>query len=327
MKIVHVGLMKSGTTFIQHAFAASRSAFSENGILYPGQLFNQQHACYGLCGHYIPWVTPRRKWSALGESMLKEIDAHAGDILISSEALSSMDAEGIARFCEVLGGVDCIVITVRNFAKTLLSAWQQNIKGGGKNSLTDFLYRIEKDRKHKTGVWNTYSFGSIAKKWRQHANVELIVVGKGAPSVDDPLLEAFAQIIGSPLFNPGELSESARNVSLCFEDVEVLRYINRLFEAAPRGYREQITNSLLRSQFFPAASYSSGKKIALPSRYAEKIERWAESEIAKLPSDIQVHGSLNDLIQSKDVPQMDMPNFNPEECFMRFVRVVANKGK
>ena len=317
--------MKSGTTFLQNAFSNSRVKLKENGVLYPGNQYNQQHACYGICGDFIPWVSPCQRWTAMGKSMLQEIKDHNGDILITSEALASMNMVGIELFCEQLEGVDKVVITVRNFTKTLLSAWQQSVKGGGKNGLIEFFERLDRDYQEQKGLWRTYSFGRIAEKWSKHANVHLIVVEEESTSVCDSVLETFSEIIGVSLPAPPNLSESERNVSLHFEDVETLRHINMLFETTPKQERVRMIRKLLNNHFFPATSISSGLPIRITTSYAKKTEKWAEKEIEILPSDIRVHGNLENLKRSKSVLEGELKNMNRDECFRRLVEIVGNR--
>ena len=300
---------------------------AENGMLYPGQLFNQQHACYGICGDYIPWVSRRRKWNAMGKSLLREVEAYEGDVLISSEALSSMDSEGVAHFCDQLDGVDLVIMTVRNFAKTLLSAWQQNVKGGGKSTLNDFFRRLERDSETKKGLWKTYEFGAIAERWSKRANVELIVVGEGDKSAGDPLLETFSRVIGITLADPGPMSESERNVSLHFEDVEVLRHINVLFEAMPRKDRERMIRKLLKDHFFPAALSRSGQSIGISSAYLKKAAMWAEQEIESVPLEVSVHGNLRHLVKSERSSRSEVKALSRDESFQRFVEIVGTRGR
>lgn len=327
MKIAHIGLMKSGTTYIQNALAASREKMAHSGMLYPGEMFNQQHACYGICGRDIPWVSPRRRWAELGNSMLHEIRNHGADTLISSEALSSLDSSGVGRFCSQLGGIDCVVITVRNFPKMLLSAWQQSIKGGGRSTLDEFFERLEKQRKKNTGLWRTYAFGQIAARWAQCSKIELIVVDKPSRGTKDPLLATFSRIIGMALDEPSQLTESERNISLLFEDVEVLRHINVLFEKMTRLERERMTRRLLKRLFFPMASRNNGSAIMLPPEYVGKSEEWAQSELEMLPKEISITGNLDHLVRMDAVPVGNLEEVSRDAAFRRFVELVSQVGK
>lgn len=263
----------------------------------------------------------------MGKSLLREVEAYEGDVLISSEALSSMDSEGVAHFCDQLDGVDLVIMTVRNFAKTLLSAWQQNVKGGGKSTLNDFFRRLERDSETKKGLWKTYEFGAIAERWSKRANVELIVVGEGDKSAGDPLLETFSRVIGITLADPGPMSESERNVSLHFEDVEVLRHINVLFEAMPRKDRERMIRKLLKDHFFPAALSRSGQSIGISSAYLKKAAMWAEQEIESVPLEVSVHGNLRHLVKSERSSRSEVKALSRDESFQRFVEIVGTRGR
>lgn len=325
--IAHVGLMKSGTTYIQNTLRKNKDELLKNGILYPGEQFNQQHACYGICGNDIPWVSPRRRWAALGREMLSEIQAYKQNVLISSEGLSSMDESGVNRFCERVGGVDYVVMTVRNFQKTLLSAWQQNIKGGGKSTLIQFLDRLEEQKKKNSGLWRTYAFGEIAERWSRHASVELIVVSENADSSQSFLLSEFNRILGVTLTEPAKISESEKNSSLLFDDVEVLRHINVLHSGLPKVERERMIRRLLKNFFYPSVGKTEGTRIKLPERYWEKSQRWAEEQIQYLPASVTIAGDAMELVKSDSVPVGNLPALSLDKCFSRIVKLIAEEGR
>jgi hypothetical protein len=64
--ILHVGQMKSSTTFVQRILSGNRRRLLDQGIFYPGKAANQQFACYGIAGESIPWVQDKNKKIAGG---------------------------------------------------------------------------------------------------------------------------------------------------------------------------------------------------------------------------------------------------------------------
>lgn len=297
-KIVHVGQMKSGTTFVQNTLAQNRERLLAAHILYPGMKINQQHACYGLCGKDIYWVRDPSRWQSLARDLLDDIYAYGGDVIISSEALSCMDESGIERFVEKMGGIDQVIITVRNLPSTILSAWQQAIKRGGEESLMSFLDRLEKTRGSRDGLWRNYSFGNTAKRWSLHGDVALIVV-ESFPR--EKLAEVVLMAAGGHGVEmaPGDLTAEERNVSLNWEDVELLRRMNAFSNEMPDQEREDYRGFLLKTLLFPAAQAKAGARIQFPADLLEMARGWARDEIDLIPASTQIRGEI-DLLGSAE---------------------------
>ncbi|MCP9951518.1 hypothetical protein LUX33_25860 [Actinomadura madurae] len=67
--VLHIGLQKSGTTFLQHVLQAGGEALAEAGVLYPvppdwergkRTVANHEWPSYGLLGTEFPWVSRER---------------------------------------------------------------------------------------------------------------------------------------------------------------------------------------------------------------------------------------------------------------------------
>lgn len=294
-KIIHVGQMKSGTTFIQNSLSSNREFLLQKGILYPGKLFNQQHACYGICGKNIPWVSHGEKWSELGRELLNDIEQNDGDILISSEALSCMSVDGVDDFVEKVGGIDEVVITIRNFHRVILSAWQQSIKGGGVKSFGEFFNAMREDRALNKGLWKNYSFGETAKLWSKHAEVKIVIAESDKGK--NLLLDRFSSACNMPNLEAVKLNASQENKSLKREDVEILRVLNKLNLSMERNEREEYVRWLLSKGMFVASSMSEGERIKLPEENLEESIAWAKEELNKIPKRSLVLGDTGDIVK------------------------------
>ena len=83
---VHIGLPKTGTTFLQTTMWHNRRLMREHGLLYPGtNRMDHYHACQAIRGA-APSACPaaRRRWDRIG----RELAAWDGDGLVSHEFLS-----------------------------------------------------------------------------------------------------------------------------------------------------------------------------------------------------------------------------------------------
>lgn len=323
--VAHVGQMKSGTTFIQQTLAHNRDDLLGSGVLYPGPKFNQQHACYGLCGNDIYWVHDAERWRHAGDAMLGTIADFEGTVLISSEALSCMDEAGVQRFAEQIGPIDHVVVTVRNMLSTLLSAWQQGVKRGAETSLADFFRRMEDDRSTETGLWRNYAFGNTARRWSQWAAVSLVVV-ESFPR--NEVVNVFLRAAGleSVELDVPELSAQDRNVSLRWEDAEVLRALNAAINRRDRPDADAFRGFILERLLFPAAQDGIGTPIKFPEEHMGSSLAWARDEIDKLPPSTRVFGEVERLASTDrvetaaDAPPADLAARVEELLFHWFDR-------
>ncbi|MFD0851727.1 hypothetical protein ACFQ07_05825, partial [Actinomadura adrarensis] len=95
--IVHIGLQKSGTTFLQHMLHDGHEVLARADVLYPVPVDwekgkrtvpNHEWSSYGLLGTEFPWVSERRaaveapSWRRL----LEQVKSWDGTVLLSAEA-------------------------------------------------------------------------------------------------------------------------------------------------------------------------------------------------------------------------------------------------
>lgn len=279
--ILHVGMMKSATTYIQNMLFNNRALLEDKGWFYPGSLLNHQHAFYGLCGSNIPWVTQKmeKKHRARGEELKREIDGSGKNLMISAEALASLDPIGIEELLMHLPPPDLIVLTVRNLQKVVPSAWQQLIKGGGTKSLPEFVQLLGEQR-GKGGFWRTYGFGQIVRNWSAHAPVR--VVNTSSSSFKADTWKFFSQATGIDFLEPQEFSKKNSNESLSMELIENLRYMNilRYERKLTKSDIEEENNFYLKNIGFEAAAKGIGTKIALPPKFEAQVQHWQDEEMA-----------------------------------------------
>lgn len=285
--VLHIGQMKSGTTYIQNILQSSRSYLNENSWIYPGKKINQQHEVYGICGKDVFWVreSMRRQNQVIADKLVEEIKSkrNSHNLIISAEALSSLSASGIARFIDNVGKPDEVVLTVRSLYKVLPSAWQQSLKGGHDRSLEEFFELLKKQRPNREGFWKTYSFGEIVKKWASFAPVKVIVV-PDKPAKKDQLWNMFSKVVGLPEEVCREPDESKSNISLNMESASFLRALIRAVssdgELAP--YKTRIIGLYLNGMVFPLAPLGRGNKIFPLESFKEDLDKWGREEVELL---------------------------------------------
>ncbi|MBD3896231.1 hypothetical protein IEI94_10255 [Halomonas sp. ML-15] len=284
-KVLHIGQMKSGTTYIQNILCNNRKELSESGWMYPGDTLNQQHACYGICGNDIFWVKEGERYQARAAKLIDDIYTKKKNIIVSSEALSSLNESGIERFLEKIGGADEVVVTIRSLYKTLPSAWQQSIKGGGGKSIYDFFSQLALQRPERLGFWKTYSFGMTVKLWSKFLPVKAIVV-PDKPVSKNKLWDDFSDFAGLPSLSNIEIGGEHSNISLNYEAAEILRSINRNIRKwkpnANKKYLENFRSYYLNKFVFPVSDVKRGIKIKIPPEFIDDLATWSEPEVELL---------------------------------------------
>src|SRR5690606_37680947 len=100
--VLHIGAMKSGTSFLQQALLANRDALAAQGVLFPGGTFRRQVlAVIDVLGQKRDGqVVPRSRgaWRRL----LREVRAHERTSVISMEFLGPALRADIRRVLDSL---------------------------------------------------------------------------------------------------------------------------------------------------------------------------------------------------------------------------------
>ena len=123
--VLHVGLMKSGTTFIQRQLFAHQEALRRRGTLVPGAKWvNQTTAVQDLLRRH-----DRRtgRWDA----MAAEIREWPGTALLSMEFLGPARPTAIEHLlASVAPATVEVVITARDLNRSIAGLWQETIQNG-----------------------------------------------------------------------------------------------------------------------------------------------------------------------------------------------------
>ena len=106
---LHIGLQKSGTTYLQHAWADRLDELAAAGLRYPvepsgrNEVPNQQLAFYGLIPQEFSWLG-ERDYSSSWAWLQGELARTSSPLLLSAEALSTLRPPAAATVVEALGG-------------------------------------------------------------------------------------------------------------------------------------------------------------------------------------------------------------------------------
>lgn len=231
--VLHVGPMKTATTYIQYILDQNRSELTALGWTYPGQRPNQQHAFYGLCGRNIPWIDEdiAERYANLGKKLEQELSKRSQNAIVSCEALASLTEAGIEELLTKIPAPSKIVFTLRPLPITLKSGWQQFLKRGGGISLDNFISAaVEKSNDESLReISLTYLYGDAVRRWRKVAPCPIHLADIPASSNPDLTWQVFRAAAELPELPDRTVPRLSSNRSLSSDAAELLRRFNVTF--------------------------------------------------------------------------------------------------
>ena len=246
---LHIGLPKTGTTYLQDVVWANKEALAEHGLLLPGQ-HRRRHYLASLDVREDPKLERRpgdvdQPWTDLVEEILD----WDGDAVVSHEFFGAASVPQIEKLAASLLDRELhVVITARSVYDIGLTIWQEVVKFGSAMSVDVYPVKSDYDPTNEWG-WGSWDLGDILHRWGQvvpHDRVHVLAVARRP---DDPqaLWHLYAEVLG---VDPADyvVPDQPSNPALGLVEVELLRRINDKlldFRSAPdrgrwiRGYFAQ----------------------------------------------------------------------------------------
>ena len=141
---VHLGLPKTGTTYLQSALWNGREQLAEQGCLVPGELrVSSWRAASDLLGRR-PKGADARHVSGAWDAVARQVREWTGDrAVFSEELLVTASTRQVQQLASSLRDVEIhAVVTVRDLARVLPSLWQQEVRKGRTWTWPEFLSSV-----------------------------------------------------------------------------------------------------------------------------------------------------------------------------------------
>jgi hypothetical protein len=293
---VHIGTMKSGTSYVQALFDANRAKVVEQGLLWTAaadcflatdDLLGTRRIRPGLEG----------AWARLEE----QLTGHPGDALISNELLAVVNSRKRARLVDALQPSDVrIIITARDLGRVIPSQWQTGARNRDTVGWSDYVQAIcgNADDDAAAGFWRRQDVPEIIRRWSRQVPVGNITVVLVPPSGVGPELtgERFGSVVG--IDTSGFTAPNDGNPSVGGYSAELLRRINeRTASLDWVHYRWAFKNGLARLVLAERAAQEPS--IKLTPDQLRLIGRRSASMIDQLASSgVRIVGDLSDLTPS-----------------------------
>jgi hypothetical protein len=292
---LHIGTMKSGTTYIQEFCTRNRDALLEAGLLWTASVMNFR-AVDDLLGTWRPRPGVEGAWGRLAS----KIEAHDGAALISNELLSPIFPPKMEQVLQALAPAEVrVIITARDLGRVLPSHWQEGTRNRQTASWQEFFAAVKgeegSDEQLNNGFWRKHGVGAMVNRWAKQVGLDNVTVVTVPPSGSPStlLVERFFAAMDLSLAEfeqPRYLHES-----LGVHSVEVMRRLNeRNADFEWLRYQWGFKQSLSRHVLTPRSSREPSIRLTRHER--EWVSKRAEIMISAIEdTGVSVIGDLGDL--------------------------------
>lgn len=222
--VLHVGLLKTGTTYLQKRLMAGRKTLAEHDVLFP-RWRDQVDAVIDVLD--IPRRPRPDACNGAWEKMVDQLREWPGTALMSMEFLGPASAKDVQSVVRSFGAVPVeVVITARDLNRALVAMWQESAKNSGTETWPWYLKAVEEGTGEGKRFWRQQRLAVIVERWAAAtgiSNVTVVTVPpRGAPR--EILWSRFCEAVGmEPTWCP---PVEPANESLGAAAAEVLRRVN-----------------------------------------------------------------------------------------------------
>ncbi|WP_244929500.1 hypothetical protein [Nocardioides sp. W7] len=222
---LHIGLPKTGTTYLQKILWENRDRLRGDGVVLPGS-GHREHLWAALDVQERKHLA-RRDPQAPGtwERLCTELEAvEGGSGLVTHEFLCGADADQVRRAVRRLAPAEVhVVVTARHAAGMLAAGWQEMVKNGSGLAIHD----LATAKTFPEFGWQTWDLAGVLERWGQDVPADRVHVLPVPPRTEAPdrHWRNFAGVLG--LREEYPLPDEPVNPSLGAVQVELLRRLDR----------------------------------------------------------------------------------------------------
>jgi len=294
---LHVGAPKSGTTYLQQILRTNRDRLVAAGVRVVGESHVELvHAAMVVREDARLERLPARargSWSRVVE----QVREWSGEVaVVSYELFAGASADQVRAALADLEGLEVhVVITARDFGRSVASAWQERLKFALTTPLEKWVPRPETAVRSEWG-WRTMDPAGVAARWGADLPAERVhVVTAPREASSTELWRRFADACGLSHVAV-EFPDERANTSLGVAAAEVLRRVNEYVDAPLDTNREQarwLRDLLAHEILAPLDDEPIGITDA---QFADATKRAEACRAAVLKAGYAVHGDLDDLV-------------------------------
>ncbi|WP_148616087.1 hypothetical protein [Nocardioides rubriscoriae] len=311
---LHIGMPKSGSTYLQSLLEGHRPALRARGYTYPDAGREAMfHAALEMAGRPDQWGLTDEAVAGAFDRVLDAGRRGGGTVLVSHEILSAATRKEIDRIGERLEEFDLhVVVTTRDLARTVAAQWQERVKNGVDETYAQFAEAVLAQRpadmtSTAQGFWHGHNVPWVLTRWERLVPPDRVhvVVTPDRSAGPGALWTRFAAAVGLPADVLDPLSGAVANESLGTAQVALLR------QTLAASGLEQPWTALVGKRWFAQTILSRARSArpVTPAPVAAALAEVAETWIAELGSrGYAIHGSLDELRPSTPPPGTPHPD-------------------
>jgi hypothetical protein len=228
---LHVGLPKTGTTYLQSVLWANRDRLLEQRVLLPGASAREQMwATLQVREH--PGKHLRNPDSLTAwPRIVEQANSWPGTAVISHEFFGAATEEQAAAAIAAFGDAEVhLVVTARDLLTVVASYWQEYVKHGWFDQTLETF--PPEGLAHEEWSWRTLDLRAVLTRWSATIPADrvhvLVLPGRDEPR--EALWLRFAEILGVTDAADFDTDRARENSSLAVVEAELMR---RIGEASP----------------------------------------------------------------------------------------------
>ncbi len=304
--VLHVGVPKSGTTFLQANLARHRSALREAGVLVPGLKERAFLAALDVRGTHAAWGRRRSEVAGAWDDLCRKARRHDGTTVITHELFAGASVHQVVAALTMLRGLEVhVVVTARDLARQVTAEWQEGVKHGRRLTFEEFRSRVvEGDaadgaNDHARRFRASQDLPGVLARWSCDLPATQVHVVCCPPPGGDPgiLWERFGDAVGfaARRYAPSDADSTSLNASLGPDEIDLLRRVNvALDRRIVQPEQGELVKRLYAQRLLaPHATARPAVPLEMYDDLAVVGERWVKEIDA---AGYVVHGDVTELV-------------------------------
>ncbi len=315
---LHVGPVKTGSTYLQKLLWTNRHLLAQQGVLLPCEHDNEMWFATNDIqdGAFIHFDLPEAEgaWRRVRDRAL----AFNGKSILSHEVLGLSTDEHVAKIAASLHPNKLhVIVMARGLAAILPSVWQEKVKMVDPDVAWPQFFE---EQRQSGAPWTDASL--IVNRWLKHVPAERIhVVTVPSRRADrNMLLRRFADVIGVDV-TEWQDARAAANESLDVVQSELIRRLNQVTSAFLDIHAQRRLHTAVLPLMGPG---DPDHRRRLPTTARHWVEVETTRRINSLrESGVVIHGTLDDLTAPDDAWETEPTEVTDTDLLDEALRLLA----